>query len=121
MAFINGTLIVQAVHFSIAFYLIKYLFFKPVLAHINAEDSLQESLIAGVQEHQSQLAAKEMELKEHWASVRRYFAENVPVLRVAPSFAKRPDMVMPEFQTTAIQSAAHQAADLLVKKVDHVA
>lgn len=120
MAFINGTLIVQALHFGIAFYLIKYLFFKPVLAHITAEDSLQESLIAGVQEHQSQVAAKELELKEHWESVRRYFAENVPVLRVSPVPSKRPDIVIPEFEATTIQKAAKEAADDLVKKVDHV-
>ncbi len=121
MAFINGTLVVQAINFSIAFYLIKYLFFKPVLAHITAEDSLQESLIASVQEHQSQVAAREHELKEHWLSVRRYFAENVPSLRSSSHASKRPDIVIPEFEVADVQRAAHQAADALVKKVDHVA
>lgn len=121
MAFINGTLIVQVFNFGIAFVLIKYFFFKPVLAHIAAEDSLQESLIASVQEHQSHVAAKEQELKEHWQSVRRYFAEHVPSLRSTSIFSKRPDIVIPEFGASQINRAAQEAADALVKKVDHVA
>jgi len=121
MAFINGTLIVQMFNFGVAFFLIKYFFFKPVLAHINAEDALQESLIATVQEHQALAVVKEQELLDHWKSVRRYFSEHAPSLRFSARALKRPEIVIPTFEDAEIIRAAQEAADALVKRVDHVA
>ena len=83
MSVINFTLIVQVVHFFIAFFLIKYFFFKPALAHINAEETLQESLVSSVQEHQAAVVAhKEKEITDHWQALRAYFAQNVPSLKL---------------------------------------
>ena len=94
MSIINATIFIQAIHFFIAFFLIKYFFFKPIVAQINAEDALQESLISTVQEHQIAVAQKERELLEHWQAMRAYFAKHVPVLKYEPFFVpKGPQLV----------------------------
>ena len=58
MALINATLIIQAIHFFIAYLMIKHLLFKPALAEIQKEDAVQESLIATLHDHQLLLAQK---------------------------------------------------------------
>jgi alpha-ketoglutarate-dependent taurine dioxygenase len=121
MAFINCTLIVQILNFFIAFFIIKYFFFKPVLAHINAEDSFQESLLNTVQMHKTIVAQKEQELVEQWNVGQKYFYQHSPVIRQEPFFASKPSIIKPEFDHHMIDSIAKQTAQQLIKKVDHVA
>ena len=102
MSVINATLIVQVVHFFIAFALIKYFFFKPTFAHINAEETLQESLVNSVQEHQKTVAEKEKEISDQLQDVRTYFAQNVPSLKAQPLLvSSRPSVVIPHFNKEA--------------------
>lgn len=121
MAFINGTLILQAAHFIIAFYLIKYFLFKPVFAHIEAEDALQESLVSAVQEHQAAVAQKEHELSDHWHALRSHFAHNAPSLKLQRLVIPKPSIMMPEISTGDVKGISQQVAKKLVSQVDHVA
>lgn len=121
MSVINFTLVIQALNFLIAFFIIKYFFFKNAVYHIHAEDTLQESLVSAVQEHQMAVGSKEQEIGSHWQAMRAYFAKNIPSLKVSPLFAlKKPSIVIPEFEQSAIKDAAHSLAAQLIKKVDHV-
>lgn len=120
MAFINCTLIVQAINFFIAFFIIKYFFFKPVLAQIHAEDAFQESLINTVQAHRIIVVQKEQELLAQWQSAQRYFEENSPSTRSEPFFSVKPAIQKPIFEQSIVDSIAKKAATELLKKVDHV-
>lgn len=120
MAFINCTLIVQVINFFIAFFIIKYLFFKPVLAQINAEDSFQELLLNTVQVHKTIVAQKEQELAEQWHAAQHYFHQHSPLIRQEPFFASKPLILKPEFDHRMVDDMAKQAAQQLIKKVDHV-
>ena len=120
MAFINCTIIVQAINFFIAFFIIKYFFFKPVLAQINAEDSLQESLLATIQTHRATVAQKEQELAEQWGAAQQYFDKNIPSIRQEPFFASKSPILKPEFEQRVINETAAHAMRQLIKKVDHV-
>jgi hypothetical protein len=120
MSVINATLIVQVVHFFIAFALIKYFFFKPAVAHINAEETLQESLVNGVQEYQRIVADKEKEISDQLHDVRAYFSQNVPSLKTPPTLVpSRPSVVMPHFNEEAALQASQEIAQAIIKKVAH--
>jgi hypothetical protein len=121
MAFINCTLIVQTINFFIAFFIIKYFFFKPVLANINAEDLFQESLLNTVQRHRTIVAKKEQELVDQWRAAQQYFEAHSPSISQKPFFASRPPIIKPEFDRNMLEPTAKQAALQLIKRVDHVA
>lgn len=119
MAFINCTLIVQIINFFIAFFIIKYFFFKPILASLHAEDAFQNTLINKIQTHRAMVAQKEQELSVQWQSVQRYFEQNSPSLKQRPSFPFRSPIIMPSFDSHTITDAAHKVVSQLVKKVEH--
>ena len=121
MAFINGTLILQAAHFIIAFYIIKYFFFKPVFAHVETEDALQESLISAVQEHQAAVAQKEHELSDHWHALRSYFTQQVPSLKRQRLVIPKQSITMPNLTPEEVQQVAQNLSKKIVSRVDHVA
>ncbi len=121
MSIINFTLVIQAINFLIAFFIVKYFFFKNAVFQINAENTLQESLVSTVQEHQMAVNAKEQELAGHWQAMRSYFAKYAPSLKASPIFpSKKPSIVVPAFEQSAIKDATRSLAAQLVKKVDHV-
>lgn len=121
MAFINSTLILQAAHFIIAFYLIKYFLFRPVFAYIETEDALQESLVSAIQEHQAAVAHKEHDLAAHWQMLRLHFAQNVPSLKMHRILSSKAAIVMPQLASEKMQTLAQEVAKKLVSQVDHVA
>ena len=120
MSLINATLVAQAIHFSIAFILIKHFLCKPVFAQITQEDKLQESLIATVQSHQQAVSNKEHELQAQWHVLRDYFAAHVPFLRTGSVISQGPQIQLPNSDQKKIDSAIIAATQQIVKKVDNV-
>lgn len=121
MALINATLVAQAIHFYLAFLLIKHLFFKPIFSVIQEENSLQESLIATVQQQQGRVTQKEQALKEGWNSLRVYFARQAPCLQEQTA-AKTPraGIEAPHLGNDLIQKEIAQVAASIISKVEHV-
>lgn len=121
MSLINATLVAQAVHFSIAFILIKYFLFKPVFAQIEQEDKLQESLIATVQSHQQTVANKEQELTSQWYALRTYFAAHLPVIKTTHvSEHKDVQIELPTINPAAADAAIKTATSQIINKVKNV-
>lgn len=121
MALINATLVVQAIHFYIAFLMIKHLFFKPLFAQIEQENSLQESLISTVQKQQMRVAEKEQALKDQWQQLKAYFAREAPAIH-APLFseAEHAPIKIPGIPSDQIKKVISQTAQSIVQKVEHV-
>lgn len=121
MSLINATLVAQAIHFSIAFILIKYLLFKPVFAQIAQEDKLQESLIATVQSHQQAVASKEQELASQWYALRNYFAAHVPMIKSTHISMHTPTQItFPTINPKKISSGIELATQEIKNKVNNV-
>ena len=121
MSVINFTLVVQGVHFFIAFILIKHFFFKAAVNQIVAQDRLQESLIGAVQEHQAAISQKEQELREQWQAMRTYFSHNAPSLKQEPLFfGKRSSIIIPQFDQASLKQSADNVSKKLLRMVDHV-
>lgn len=121
MSLINATLVAQAIHFSIAFLLIKYFFLKPIYAQIEQEDKHQESLIATVQSHQQTVGIKEQELINQWYALRSYFAAHVPFVKSTDDFfEKAPLIKLPQFERKKTDDAVTIVTQDIIKKVKNV-
>jgi len=120
MALINATLIVQAIHFFIAYLLVKHFLFKPAVAEIQKEDAVQESLIATLQDHQFLLAQKEQELVQEKKRAQQDFSGAIPNLESSVVEKKMPSVVIPQFKISDLQETARQVSQQLITEVDHV-
>lgn len=122
MQIINATLIVQMVHFGIAYLIIRYLFFKPAVDQLKAEKDLQTSLFLTIQGYQAAITRKEQEIAADWQHARAVFAERTPLLK-KPVFADvhaRSQVVLPVLEKETVMQAAQQVTAHLVKELMHV-
>ena len=76
----NATLLLQAVHFIIAYGIVRYLLLKPIIAAIYSEDSLAESLQESLQDRKAAIEEKHRELLAQWEICKRYFSTHAPLL-----------------------------------------
>jgi hypothetical protein len=121
MTVINFTLVIQIIHFFIAFILIKYFFFKPAIGQLHADDAYQESLIAKVQNGHITIGHKEQALISQWQAMRAYFADHSPGLKPEPLVGDaKPKIVIPVLERAAIDHMAQTLSETVVKKVEHV-
>lgn len=120
MSIINATLVAQAIHFFIAYLLIKYLFFKPVFVQIEQEDTLQASLIATVQAHQQKVAQKEQDLVTQWHSLRNYFSAHVPVIKPLDVPRNQAQVELPDHGSHYMDKAIDRATQEIIKQVNDV-
>lgn len=121
MSIINFTLIIQAIHFFIAYYIIKYFFFAPVVNQIDAENRLQESLVTAVQEYQMAVSNKEKELEVQWQAMRDYFAGHIPEIKQETAvLSKLPEIVVPSGKQMPDKSLMAMLATQLIKRIKHV-
>ncbi len=120
MTIINCTLMVQAMNFFIAFFILKYFFIKYAVAHLQAEDILQESLVNIVQEHQLAVTQKEKELKLQWQAMHSYFVKHVPSLKPDIKFLeKQSAIIKPDLKAQELKPTIDRITQEIKKKVSH--
>lgn len=118
---LNSTLIVQAVHFFIAYCVIRWVIFKPAVAVVMHEDALFTSLRSDVAERQSTIEQKNHELATHWSSCKLYFARHAPkdgIARPVPQATSYIDVI--PISQKDIDIRVKETAVVLVDKVVHV-
>ncbi len=118
---INITLVVQAINFLIAYIIIRFLLFKPVVQELQQEwhekDALNESIEKGKLAINDKIAIKD----DNWRQCRNYFKKHAPKLDYVP--AKLEDIpIRVELEISRAQRAALEAevAELIVKEVERV-
>ena len=77
---INVTLIVQAVHFIIAWKFLSYFLFRPLVNVVLEEQSKKDELLLSVEEEQIQIKKLQKDRDRSWALYRKKFQRRVPVL-----------------------------------------
>lgn len=105
---ITFTLIVQAGNFLIAYGIIRYLIFKPLVSLIMAEKARHDGLIHAVRQSQERQVAQERAMGDLWKSCRGQFNA------VSPLLEKHVDHIVVEPIKSEKQLTA-QAEDGLVK------
>lgn len=75
---INFTLVVQAANFCVAYLLMRWLFFKPVIEVIQQDSAKRAQLVDSIAEHQAKVAEHEQQNHADWQACREYFSCHTP-------------------------------------------
>ncbi len=84
---INLTLIVQIIHFGVAYFLIRTLFLKPLIEVIEQEDHYDRTIRQNVSTAEKEKAQQEHINADLWASAQRSFAKMRPEVEHEPQSA----------------------------------
>jgi hypothetical protein len=118
---INLTLVVQMIHFFIAYYLINYLFLRPgykvVAAHMHQIKQIKSRIIA----RQELIAHKQNYKKTRWELFKDFFYKQKPQMpseyRVSVSTSSLIKRPVTELSVGELEKEARAIADLISKKV----
>lgn len=77
---INVTLLIQAVHFAIAYLLIRTFILKPILQVIYQKERAHNDIISLLNRRKEQVTLQEQEKKQQWRNCQKYFALHTPDL-----------------------------------------
>lgn len=116
MIAINGTILLQAIHFFIAYLIIRFLILKPILAVIFKEKQHHDSLIARIHETKDKVVQHEQEKKNMIMRYKNYFATHIPALDLKVKQTHAPQLQHIPVDAKAIKEQADKLTDLLVKK-----
>ncbi len=110
MIAINGTLVLQLIHFFIAYLIIRFLILKPIITVIFKEKRLRDTLITRIQETKERVTQVEQEKLNALMRYKNYFAAHIPIIG-----SKKAKMRMPELQPQEIneQQIKEQAAKIV--------
>jgi len=121
---INMTLIIQAVHFCIVYWMVRYFLFKPVIAIIERKNATQDALNAIINQQKKSLEIQEKERHGNWASCREYFSLHQPqLLHQEQPFLDEIEYETPMPSSSAaepIATIATQLSSALEEKIKHV-
>ena len=82
--FLDGTLIVQIIHFWIAYLLLKYIFFKPAIAFLLEEENTLRNNRTIFLYKQDIIRQKEWENKEFWNQTQQQLQKELPDIKNLP-------------------------------------
>jgi hypothetical protein len=116
---INLTVVVQMVHFFIAYYLLNYFFLKPGYKIVAAEAYRSKQLKSRIIARQELIAHKQSYKVSRWKLFADFFAKQKPQMgpEYAPSSTSLPRMSTPEIPQKELMAVAKTIADALASKV----
>lgn len=120
---LNSTLIVQAIHFAIAYCIIKYLFFEPVYAQIQLDDALTQEREHALAQAKQLVTQKERKIALSWQESQNYFARHIPASDSSDASLHTnivPELRVEPIKPETIYAAVRDVENSLVKKVSHV-
>ncbi len=126
MTTINATLIVQAVHFFMAYIILRTLFFAPAMRELEAEKGEQLQLEDTIEEVKGSLERKQAIRDAQWREVQQFYAQNCPQIGEADLFFFRgifPELEAPRIHEKMRDELVAQASSAFadkIKKIYHV-
>lgn len=119
---INLTLLIQVINFIIAYIILRFLFFRPVVAVIKREDQEKDSLLDTIEQRRIMLQDREKERQELWRQCQYYFIEHAPQMpsRLQMTIAALPEQQLPSLDQKTIEKYSELVTDAIVQKVRHV-
>lgn len=120
---VNGTLIVQALNFFLAYIILRFLYFKPAAAALTKEQAVKDDLQVSIATLQATVAAKQYEQKKVARSYQVYYEQHAPeVAQSAVSFVKDvgAGLQVPTLDQKELGIITNEVVEQLLNKVDHV-
>jgi F0F1-type ATP synthase membrane subunit b/b' len=117
---INGTLLVQAFNFLIAYLMLRELLFKPLVVLIQQEDNNEQRLYDALEEQQQKQRVLQQKYHQQWTSYQDYFSKHMPHIEQIKhrAFPEIPPLV--KSSTAELNRIMYDLTERIVHEVDYV-
>jgi hypothetical protein len=119
---INMTIVLQAIHFFIAYILLKRLLLRPVFGIIEQETMQMDALVDTIESRTVIVQEKKRDCKERWAQYQQEMRSHVPAIEHQESVIQHisPLYTVPHYSPTHSKTVTHDVTRALTEKVKHV-
>lgn len=120
---INVTLILQIVNFLFAYFVLKKLFFVPVITIIEQDQETNRKLHDNIAESLARINEQEQKKEELWQVCRDNLGKKIPVVHEEHLFVFRhikPDLSVPLLDEAAERQLEKEVAEAIVNTVSYV-
>lgn len=119
---LNGTLIAQAINFCIAYFILRWLYFKPAIAQIQQEEAITTQIKNTIVERSSTIKHKQQQQKKYWLECQHYCQERMPSEQKPTVTMKStaPALEQLSYEVTQLKQLSDTVTDVLVQRIDHV-
>jgi|SRR5579859_1009685 len=118
--YINATLLVQAVHFLIAYFLLRFFLYKPIVALIQKKDQDKFALMQNISDKKVIIASKEESLAHYWSQRQQDLLSKKPKIQEIIFTAPPQIQAIEEISQEQLDKLVHQVSELIVNRADHV-
>ena len=117
---INGTLVLQLIHFFVAYLIIRFLILKPIITVIFKEKRLRDTVIARIQETKERVTQVEQEKMNALMRYKNYFAAHIPMIGLKKAQMRMPELQPQEIDEQQIKEQAITIATIITDEVERV-
>ncbi|HEB41904.1 MAG TPA: hypothetical protein ENI08_02715 [Candidatus Dependentiae bacterium] len=118
---INVTMVIQAINFFIAYWVMRIFLFKPALQVIQGEQIEQTRLDTIIRQQEQSITIKEDERQKHWQACRDYFRDNKPFIDLTKLVVKEmPEVSIPVVRQELIDKLADETQQVLIQKIGYI-
>jgi hypothetical protein len=118
---INATLFVQAIHFFIAYLILRFLVFKPSLQSINQEHESHDALRLAIVRTKEHLMAQDQERQNSWSRCYQFCKEQQPmIISLDQDIVKRilPQVRLPILSEATRDRIVEQVSAHIIQKLE---
>lgn len=120
---INATIIVQAIHFSLAYLILKKLFFTPAVRIVLHERAVEQQILDRTAASRVQILNLQKQTASEWAAHQHAFVALIPPVtkqRIYTGVPSKPAIQMPEIDPAQERRLEHELAHTIIGMVNHV-
>ncbi len=119
---INVTLVIQAINFFIAYWIMRIFLFKPALREIQGEQMQQAKLNTIIRQQEQSITIKEDERQKHWQACRNYFRDNKPFIDLKKLVIKEeiPEVPLPIVSKELVDKLVDETQQALMQRIGYI-
>ncbi|MFI5333125.1 MAG: hypothetical protein ACHQVS_03415 [Candidatus Babeliales bacterium] len=119
---INMTLLIQAIHFLIAYSILKRLLLRPVFGVIEYETMQSDALVDSIESRTVIVQEKKRDCKERWEQCQQDMRAQIPPIEQQRPIFKdiSPTYTTVPYSAESIKTITHNVATALTEKAKHV-
>ncbi len=121
MDLINGTIVVQALNFLVAYCIVRSLLLKPAVERIQQDKEHQQELMTAIEARSHAVIDKEQEKQQQWHLFQNRFRSRIPQTITSQIRRNVVPPIVPDQPTAAeLAKLQQQVAAALIERVGHV-
>jgi len=119
---LNGTLIVQAINVAIAYFILRWLYFKPAIVQIQQQQAATTHVKNTIVECSSIIEQKKQQQKEFWIECQQYCQKQMPAIAKSDVTVQliTPAIEHVSYDEHQLKELANVVTNALTQRIDHV-